>query len=103
MLLLADIRTAFGGRNKLFSEELLKLVRNLEGLHHAGRATQSVKALANALAPYRNSPGRYGTPQAGTDWPGDHEGVFAGGLRGCLHAIPVAIRNNRNMKTIIWT
>ena len=56
MLLLADIRSAFGGRNKLFSEELLKLVRNLEGLHYAGRATQSAKALANALAPYRSIP-----------------------------------------------
>ena len=56
VLLLADIRTAFGARNKLFSEELLKLVRNLEDLQYAGRATQSAKALANALAPHRIFP-----------------------------------------------
>jgi hypothetical protein len=100
VLLLADIRTAFGGRNKLFGEELLKLVRNLEDLQYAGRATQSAKALANALAPPPH------LPEAATDWPGDQEGVegvFAGRLRGCLHAITAAVRNNRNMKTIIWT
>lgn len=97
MLLLADIRTAFGGRNKLFSEELLKLVRNLEDLQYVERATQSAKALENALAPHPHLPG------AATDWPGDQEGVFAGRLRGCLRAITAAIRNNRNMKMIIWT
>jgi hypothetical protein len=56
VLLLADIRAAFGGKNKLFSEELLKLIRNLEDPQYSGPATQSAKGLANALAPHRIFP-----------------------------------------------
>jgi hypothetical protein len=56
VLLLADIRAAFGGKNKLFSEELLKLIRNLEDPQYSGAATASPKALANALGPYRIFP-----------------------------------------------
>jgi putative DNA primase/helicase len=56
VLLLADIRGAFGGKNKLFSEELLKAIRNLEDPQYSGQATHSAKALANALAPHRIFP-----------------------------------------------
>jgi hypothetical protein len=56
VLLLEDIRTAFGGKNKLFSEELLKGIRNLEDPQYTGPATQSPKALAIALAPHRIFP-----------------------------------------------
>jgi Protein of unknown function (DUF3631) len=56
VLLLADIRDAFGGKNKLFSEELLKGIRNLEDPQYSGPATHSTKALAIALAPHRIFP-----------------------------------------------
>jgi hypothetical protein len=58
VLLLEDIRAAFGGKNKLFSEELLKLIRNLEDPQYVGPATQSAKALSVALAPHRIFPGQ---------------------------------------------
>jgi putative DNA primase/helicase len=56
VLLLADIREAFGTRDKLFSEELLSAIRNLEDPHYDGPATRTPKALANELAPHRIFP-----------------------------------------------
>jgi hypothetical protein len=41
LLLLADVRTAFAGLNKLFSEELLNRIRNLEDAQYDGAAIQS--------------------------------------------------------------
>lgn len=56
VLLLADIRTAFGGKNKLFSEDLLTHLRNLDESQYSGPATQSKKALAGALQPFGITP-----------------------------------------------
>jgi hypothetical protein len=56
VLLLADIRAAFGGQNRMFSEDLLKRLRNLEERQYDGPATESLKGLANTLAPFRIRP-----------------------------------------------
>jgi len=54
--LLADIRKAFGQRERLFSEELLNRIRNLEEPAYTGPATNSKTALADALAPFQVFP-----------------------------------------------
>jgi hypothetical protein len=56
VLLLADIRAAFGGKDLIFSEELLNAIRNLQDPQYAGPATRTAKALAVALAPLRIFP-----------------------------------------------